>query len=185
MAKETDEVRGHKFDDIQEFDNPLPQWWVWLFYATIAFAIAYVPWVLLGDGNLLIDEYQVEMKAAEALLAKQQVRWDNAELEQWCGGGDAWRAPAAATYKAKCAACHRADGGGAVGPAFTDDVYLHGGKRSDIAKVITEGVPAKGMIAWGKLLQRSEIRDLACYVRDLRGKTVAKPKAPQGLPAQE
>ena len=51
----------------------------------------------------------------------------------------------------------RADGGGIVGPNFTDDVYLHGGTYKDIAETITVGVPAKGMIAWKGQLSKEEI----------------------------
>lgn len=181
MSKVTDEVRGHKFDGIEEFDNPLPRWWLGIFYLTIAFAIVYVPYAHMMEGNSLEAEWAADMEAAKALAAKQKIDWSNTELKTFCAAGDGWKTSAAANFKAKCSACHRADGGGGVGPAFTDDSYLHGGTLQDIAEVITDGVPAKGMIAWKGQMKREEIRDLTCYVSALRGqKTATPPKAPQG-----
>lgn len=179
MAKPTDELRGHHFDGIQEYDNPLPTWWLWLFYLTIAFAAVYIPYIHNAEGALLVDEYQAEMSAAEAKYGSMKIEWNAAELATHCET-DAWKAPADADFKTNCVACHRADGGGLVGPALTDDSYLHGGRLADIANTITVGVPAKGMIAWSKVLKQDQIRDLTCYVHSLRGTKVANPKAPEG-----
>ncbi len=179
MAKYTDELRDHSFDGIQEYDNPLPTWWLWLFYVTIAFAVVYVPYTHLTEGKLLVDEYAVEMAEAEKKYGSQKIEWDAAALAERCKT-DAWKETANADYKTHCVACHRADGGGLVGPAFTDDKYIHGGSLVDIANTITVGVPAKGMIAWKKVLKQDQIRDLTCLVRDFRGKKAENPKAPQG-----
>jgi cytochrome c oxidase cbb3-type subunit 3 len=180
MSKVTDELRGHRFDDIEEYDNPLPRWWLGIFFVTIVFGLVYVPYVHFTDGNTIADEYRDEMAKAAALMAAQRIDWDEATLAAQCEGDKGWATAAAASYTERCAACHRADGGGLVGPAFTDDAYLHGGSYKDIANVITEGVPAKGMIAWGKQLKKEEIAALTCYVRAFRGKSVDNPKAPQG-----
>ncbi len=182
MSKVTDEVRGHTFDGIEEYDNPLPRWWLGIFYVTIAFGLVYAPWVHMTEGNTIHDSYMAEMEAAKALAAKQKIDWNEAELKAYCTSGDAWKAKAQENYTGKCAACHRADGGGLVGPAFTDDLYIHGGTFKAIASTITEGVPAKGMIAWKGQLSKEEIQDLTCFVRDLRGKKpTSKPKEPQGV----
>jgi len=66
MAKKYDELLDHDYDGIKEFDNPLPQWWLWLFYGTIAFAIFYIPFVMLGYGLTGPQEYQREIDAAKA-----------------------------------------------------------------------------------------------------------------------
>ncbi len=181
MSKVTDEVRGHSFDGIEEYDNPLPRWWLGIFFVTIVFAIAYVPYAHLMEGNSLQDEWAQDMEAAKALAAKQRIDWNNEELKTYCTSGDTWKAGAASNYTTKCVACHRADGGGGVGPAFTDDSFLHGGTYKDIAETITVGVPAKGMIAWKAQLKKEEIQDLTCLVVSLRGqKTTTPAKAPQG-----
>ncbi len=180
MSKETDELRGHTFDGIEEYDNPLPRWWLGIFWVTIAFALVYVPYVHMAEGNTIADEYRQDMERAAAQLAAERIVWVDDELKTYCANGDGWRASAVATYQVRCAACHRADGGGLVGPAFTDDVALHGGRHGDIARVITDGVPAKGMIAWRKQLSQDQIRDLTCYVHAFRGQPVNEPKARQG-----
>ncbi|MCO4763823.1 MAG: c-type cytochrome [Myxococcales bacterium] len=181
MSKVTDEVRGHKFDGIEEYDNPLPRWWLGIFFVTIVIGIAYVPYAHMIEGNSLADEWAQDMEAAKALAAKQKIDWDNAALKTYCSAGDGWKTAAKANYDGKCAACHRNDGGGGVGPAFTDDSYLHGGTYKDIAETITVGVPAKGMIAWKAQLKKEEIQDLTCYVFAMKGQKTDKPaKAPQG-----
>lgn len=182
MAKVPDELREHAFDGIREYDNPLPRWWLGIFYVSIAFSIFYVPWVHMTDGHTLQAEYDAEMAEAQDKWGHLKIEWDAAALEKRCAE-DGWK-KAEKLYKEKCAACHRDDGGGLVGPAFTDDHYLHGSQLIDIAKVITEGVPAKGMIAWSKVLSQDEMADLTCYVRDFRGKKVDKPKPPQGKKAE-
>ena len=180
MSNVTDEVRDHQFDGIQEYDNPLPRWWLWLFYISVAFGVAYVPLIHFTEGRTIEAEYVAEVAAAEAKYGLNKIDWNNDELTAHCGAGDGWRAGAEANFKSKCASCHREDGGGMVGPSFADDHYIHGGRLADLAAVITEGVPAKGMIPWGKQLKPDEIRDLSCYIRSMRGTEVDKPKAPQG-----
>ncbi len=180
MSRVTDEVRDHRFDGIQEYDNPLPRWWLWLFYVTIIFGVVYAPVIHFTEGRTIVAEYQAEMAEADEKYGLNTIEWDNAELLSHCAT-DAWKEGAAKDFTTSCAACHRKDGGGLVGPAFTDDHYLHGGRPADIARIITEGVPAKGMIAWVKVLKEDQIRDLACLVRSLRGKKVDNPKAPQGV----
>jgi cytochrome c oxidase cbb3-type subunit 3 len=76
--------------------------------------------------------------------------------------------------------CHGPKGQGVIGPNLTDDYWLHG-KASfmDIYAVVNEGVPAKGMPAWGKKLDPVEVAKLAAYVGTLRG-TNLPGKAPEG-----
>lgn len=180
MSDVKDEIRGHSFDGIEEYDNPLPRWWLGIFWVTIGFALVYIPYVHMADGHTIGDEYAAEMAAAAELMAAQKIDWNEDELKAYCTSSEAWKTAAEANYQGKCAACHRADGGGLVGPSFTDDSYIHGGRYADIARIITEGVAEKGMIAWGKQLKKEEMQDLSCYVRSLRGKTVENAKAPQG-----
>ena len=81
-----------------------------------------------------------------------------------------------------CAACHRADGGGLIGPNLTDDAWIHGGTLVDMHKTITEGVLAKGMPAWGKVLKPDQVNAVTVYVATLRGTNPANPKPPEGTP---
>ena len=83
-------------------------------------------------------------------------------------------------FDKNCAACHRTDAGGNVGPNLTDDFWIHGGGIRNMFKVITEGVPAKGMISWKSQLSPKQIREVASYVISLHGSNPANPKEPQG-----
>jgi cytochrome c oxidase cbb3-type subunit 3 len=85
-----------------------------------------------------------------------------------------------AIFAKNCAACHAADGGGVIGPNLTDDYWIHGEKIEEIHTTVFNGVLAKGMPTWGKLLKPSEIQQVVAYVWTLHGTTPAKPKDPQG-----
>ena len=177
---ERDRLIDHSYDGIQEYDNPMPQWWVITFWATIVFAIAYylVPGLGLGKGRMA--EYDADMAAFHAAHPANT------------GGGNpaillaAAKKPAEVLqgkilFAAKCAVCHAADGGGAIGPNLTDDAWLHGGTIDSIYATVNNGVLAKGMPAWGKLLKAEELGAVVAYVWTLHGTTPAKPKEPQGV----
>lgn len=89
-------------------------------------------------------------------------------------------------YAVNCASCHRVDGGGGLGPAFTDDCYIHGGQLSTMRTVIENGVAAKGMPAWGKTIgDEAKLDQVTYYVRSMKGATVENPKACQGEKAAQ
>lgn len=89
------------------------------------------------------------------------------------------------TFEQICMACHAMDGGGGVGPNLTDEYWIHGPHISDLMRIVTNGVPEKGMAAWGSQLSDDEIRQVASYVLSLQGSQPAEPKDPQGLPYAE
>jgi mono/diheme cytochrome c family protein len=86
----------------------------------------------------------------------------------------------AETYKNLCSACHGASGEGLVGPNFTDNSWIHGGEFKDLCKVIVNGVPEKGMIAWAGQLSGEQISQVASYILSMEGNKVSNPKAAQG-----
>jgi len=176
-----DELRDHEFDGIHEFDNPLPGWWLGIFYVTVAISLIYVPWKH-WPGSARGQESLYVAEQAEALrrYGPRKSGWDEEELRLHYAGGE-WQGRGEDIFIASCAPCHRKDGGGNIGPNMTDDHYLHGGRLADIARTITEGVPAKGMLSWKRDLKRDQIRDVACYVRSLRGRQIDRPKGPQGV----
>ncbi len=84
-------------------------------------------------------------------------------------------------YLKNCAACHGQKGEGIIGPNLTDKYWLHGdGSFSAIVKVIQEGVPTKGMIAWKPVLPEKDLLEAASYIYTLKGTNVPNGKAPQG-----
>lgn len=178
MAQPTDQLLDHSYDGIQEYDNPLPRWWVWLFYITIGWAIFYVPYYALKMGPSPEQMYEEDMKAWNELHPQVELASREEMLKMVV---DPAKIAAGKTiYDTRCMACHATDGGGLVGPNLTDDHWLHGGQPDEIARVIYDGVPEKGMIAWKSQLSVDEIYAATAYVWSLHGTTPAKPKEPQG-----
>jgi cytochrome c oxidase cbb3-type subunit 3 len=160
VAKETNRILGHadEADGIEEYDNPLPDWWLGLFWFTILFAVVYgvhYHWV----GNRSQEaEYAAEVAAAEA---------------RWPAGGataaafamtDEAVAAGEQIYATNCIACHGADLEGGIGPSFQDDEWIHGYSAEDVVRIVTDGVAAKGMVAWGTILGGERINQVSAYV---------------------
>ena len=175
-----DRLLDHEYDGIQEFDNPLPRWWVWIFYATIVFSVIYFfdfSGAIRGPGR--IKEYETAMAEAARLHPQPSGAADAATLET-LRHDDQALALGKSTFVTNCAACHRPDGGGLIGPNLTDDYWLHGGAITDIHKTIENGVLEKGMPPWGKMLKPEQINAVTAYVASLHGSNPSNPKAPQG-----
>ena len=170
----------HEADGIRELDNKLPRWWVWLFYFTIIFAAVYMVYYhVLGAGDLMLAEYNKEMKAGEAIKGAAMAKFE-ADIGTLQPSKDPEvLARGKKTFLTLCAPCHRADGGGLVGPNLTDEYWIHGSKFSDNVTTIWNGVPAKGMITWKNTLKPNEIYDVASYIYTLRGTHPPNPKPPE------
>jgi len=179
-----DHLLEHSYDGIQEFDNPMPRWWVYLFWATIIFSILYllnVPGFGIGKGR--IADYDKAMAAAAAADAKRKAAQPaGASAEQLAAmtKDASVLALGKQVFGQNCAACHRADAGGQIGPNLTDDYWLHGGALDQIHKTVTDGVLEKGMPPWSKVLKPNQLDAVVAYVYTLRGTNPPNPKAPQG-----
>ena len=175
-----EKLLDHEYDGIQEYDNPMPRWWVWTFWATIVFSVAYALNVGgIGAGRGWLADYDADMAAFKAAHPQQGPGMTDAQLAALVQDPQAL-ALGRATYAANCAACHGADGGGIIGPNLTDDYWLHGGTLAQIQHTVNEGVLAKGMPGWSKMLKPDQLSAVVAYVASLHGTTPAKPKAPQG-----
>ena len=84
-------------------------------------------------------------------------------------------------FDMNCAVCHRADGGGLIGPNLADDAWVHGGTPTAIHAAIQNGVMEKGMPAWDRLLKPEQVNAVTAYVISLRGTNPPAPKAPEGI----
>lgn len=179
-------IAGHEYDGIQEFDNPLPRWWVQMFYLTIAFAIGYYGYYEFGPGKGLSEEFEQEFAANQ--IARAQKTPSNPS-----GSGEgaqarlvalvkdpSQREKGKAVYTGKCASCHGPQGQGSIGPNLTDDHWIHGGSLADIAKSVSQGVPDKGMPPWKAMLSPEELDSVVVYVKSIKGTQPPNPKAPQG-----
>jgi cytochrome c oxidase cbb3-type subunit III len=173
----------HNYDGIQEYDNPLPRWWVYLFYATIVFSVLYYFNIAgIGIGKGRIANYEADVAAWKAAHPEPE---SGATPEQLAALAADQNAIAAGktVFTTNCASCHRPDGGGMIGPNLTDDAWIHGGTLPEIHKTIVEGVLAKGMPNWGKLLKPDQVSAVTVYVASLKGTNPPNPKAPEGAPA--
>ena len=177
----------HEIDGIRELDNQLPRWWVWLFYLTIGFAIFYLSYYhVFAKGDLakkgqMLAEYQAEMKVGEALKLAAMAKFEATIATLQPSQAPDALAGGKKTFDTLCAPCHRADGGGLVGPNLTDDYWIHGSNFADNVTIIWNGVPAKGMITWKNTLKPREIHDVASYIYTLRGTHPPNPKPPENL----
>ena len=179
---EQDHLLDHAYDGIQEYDNPLPRWWLAIFWVTIVFAPLYILFFHFGPGMLDIERYdQAMMLATEqqmaAILAMGEI--DEAMLvslmddESMMNGGKK-------VFTGKCATCHGVFGEGGIGPNLTDTYWLHGAQLMDVYRTVREGVPAKGMLAWERQLRPAELLAVSSYVGSLLGSEPPGPKPPQG-----
>ncbi len=173
---------GHDYDGIREHDNVLPNWWLATLILTMVFGYGY--WMyfhVLKAGKLQQAEYQAEMDEA-ALAAKERAKQRGevtadylAQLSQ----SASIVASGAATFKQSCASCHGAKGEGLIGPNLTDAYWIHGGKATDLLKVVSAGIAAKGMPAWEPVLGADSVHRVVAYLMTVRGSNLPG-KAPQG-----
>lgn len=181
-----DPLTDHDFDGIQEYDNPLPTWWLTTFYATIIFAFLYFIHYQFGGGPTLTQELDVAMKNLEKAAAQHAPAQTETEVVLAEALKDPRFVPlGAGAFDAKCAACHGKELGGLIGPNLTDAYWIHGkGTRLDIANVIRKGVADKGMPPWESMLSRDEVYGLTAYILSKQGSNPPNPKAPQGEKVQ-
>jgi cytochrome c oxidase cbb3-type subunit III len=187
---------GHEWDGIHELNTPLPRWWLWLFYATIVWAvgywIVYPAWPLVSSYSNGILNWHARDAVANDLAALAAQRGPMMtklaaapmqDIESTPELLDFARALGRRAFADNCAPCHGAGGGGAKGyPNLTDDDWLWGGKLADISQTITHGIRSGddqgrqgSMPAFGRdgMLKRDDIVAAANYVRSLSGLSTA------------
>jgi len=183
LEKEDDIVLDHNYDGIKELDNTLPPWWVYMFYATIIFAVVYlVRYEIFGDTNQA-EEYEIAVAEAKYQIAeykktaKDLVDVNTVELLTESSDLSAGKN----IFTTNCIPCHKADGGGGIGPNLTDQNWILGGGIKNVFNTISEGGRSgKGMISWKTELKPLERAQVASYVLSFQGTTPAEPKAAEG-----
>jgi cytochrome c oxidase cbb3-type subunit III len=154
-----DQVLGHadEADGIEEYDNPLPDWWLGLFWLTIIWAIGYTL-----HYHVIANRSQEQALAAE--LAAAEVRWPASAVMAEFVPTPELAAAGQSVYATNCSACHGAGLEGGIGPSLRDGEWVHGSAPDDIMRVVSEGVPAKGMPAWGPILGPERVRQVSAYI---------------------
>lgn len=173
----------HEYDGITELDNKLPPWWLYSFYASIVFAAIYMVRFHVYNDYTQEEEYLMEVAEAEAAIeeykrtAKDLINFETVTLLTDASDLNEGKT----IYNTSCVACHKADGGGGIGPNLTDDHWILGGGIQNVYKTISEGGRSgKGMVAWKNDLSPSEMQKTASYVISLYGTSPAEPKEAEG-----
>jgi cytochrome c oxidase cbb3-type subunit 3 len=168
------EMSGHVWDEIEEYNNPMPRWWAWLFYLTIAFSLVYlVLYPGLGSfkgtlGWTQVGQFEEETKTANAQFGPLYDKFAAQPVELVAQSTEA-RAIGVKLFLNTCAQCHASDGAGSRGfPNLTDKDWLWGGTPEAIKASITDGRIAV-MPPFGAALGDEGVRDLSHYVMSLSG----------------
>lgn len=185
------ETTGHEWDGIQEWNNPLPRWWLWCLYLCIiwgiGYMIAYPAWPMINGatpgllGYSTRGEVAAEIARFDAANAPIEAKLEAADLNTV--GDDAELAAFArnageAVYETWCIQCHGAGGGGAKGyPALVDNDWLWGGSIEDIYTTVNHGIRNEDdmdarfsqMPAFGEFMSEEEIASLVSHVQVISG----------------
>jgi len=179
---------GHVWDeDLQEYSNPLPNWWRWLFYITIVFSLFYLAmYPGLGTfkgqfGWTSTGQYDGEMKKAEEQYGPIYKKFQSQDIMTVAANSEA-KEMGQRLYLTYCSQCHGSDARGARGfPNLTDSDWLWGGTPEQIKETLTKGrdamMPAKGV---KPDLNGDQIKDIASHVRSLSGLATDSIRAQRG-----
>ncbi|MRG71524.1 cytochrome-c oxidase, cbb3-type subunit III [Alphaproteobacteria bacterium HT1-32] len=198
------ETTGHEWDGIRELDNPMPNWWRWIFYATIVWSVGYwfvyPAWPLIDDytrgfigysSRAEVSQEIVDARAAQAVYSDrirssdlETIRTDPELLNFALSGGRA-------LYNVNCSQCHGGGAQGAAGyPNLNDDEWLWGGSIDEIYHTVSNGVRNNqsdeardsAMPAFGRdgILERPQIAQIVDYVRHISGNGEMTASATQG-----
>lgn len=196
------ETTGHEWDGIQELNNPMPRWWLWTFYATIvwalAYTIAYPAWPMISSATTGVlgyssrAEVKTELAAAEAAKGSYIEAIKSDSLDQIMADPNLRNfatAAGAASFKVNCIQCHGSGAQGSPGfPNLNDDEWLWGGNINQIYKTIAHGIRFPGdeethlseMPAFADILEPKQVNEVAAYVASLSGKADTPDLVPAG-----
>lgn len=169
------DTMGHSWDGIEEYNNPLPRWWFFMFLGTIVFGIGYfIAYPALGDYKGALNwtshkQYEAEVAAAEKETGALYAKFKGMKVE------DVAKDPAAMTigknlFDTYCIQCHGSDAKGSRGfPNLTDTDWFYGGTPEKIQETISNGRIGV-MVPWGPVLGEESVKDVANYVMSLSRK---------------
>jgi cytochrome c oxidase cbb3-type subunit 3 len=164
-------LRPHTYDGIQEYDQRLPNWWLYTLYGAIAFSIVF--WFAhMIAGVLPTNERKVDVRMAEIAAIKlassldvtnDALFWDMSRNPVFVDAGKQ-------TFTSLCVACHltslkgKSESPTAVGPDLVDQAWVHGGTPKEIYATVAKGVLAKGMPTWEPILGQKKSAEVVAYI---------------------
>ena len=180
-----DTTTGHVYDGIEEYDNPLPAWWFYMFVMSIIFAIGYlIAYPGMGSFTGLLGwsqegQWQKDVDAAELRYGKIFAEYRSTPVEELIKNPKALKM-GQRMFANNCSQCHGSDARGSYGfPNLTDGEWLYGGSPEQIKTTIAEGRSGV-MPAWGTVLGEDGVESVSNYVLSLSGRTVDTEQASAG-----
>ncbi len=175
----TDQLMEHSYDGIQEYNNPMPRWWIQLFYITIVFAVIYLV-LYPGLGNFKgylnwtsAGQHAEEVAEAEKTYGPIFQKYAAIGIPELSKEHPEAIEIGQRVFLNNCAVCHGSDAGGAPGfPALNDNDWIHGGTPGQIKTIITQGKTAS-MPAWGTILGDEKVKQVTSYIFQLGGRPTA------------
>lgn len=176
-------LTDHSYDGIQEYDNPLPGWWKFLFWFFIWFSPIYYFYAHSGaEGRSIEDQYNAHMASVFETRFSEigTLNADRETLLEYMNNKPEWLAVGKVVYQSNCVSCHGAKGEGKVGPNLTDNYWKHVRSVESIIGVIENGAANGAMPGWKtRFSHPNQIVLTAAYVASLR-KNPVDGKAPEG-----
>ncbi|NDV12968.1 cytochrome-c oxidase, cbb3-type subunit III [Crenobacter caeni] len=183
---ESEDTTGHRWDDdLEEYNNPLPRWWMWMFYLTIAFGIGYLV-LYPGLGNFKgmrnwssVGQYKEEVAQAQAKYEPLYAKYKSMDVKAVAADPQA-QEMGKRLFQTYCIQCHGSDARGAKGfPNLTDNDWLWGGSTEAIHTTLVSGRVGQ-MPPWGAAFGEEKVKDTAHYVMSLSGKKHDADRAARG-----
>jgi len=187
------DTTGHSWDGIKELNNPLPRWWLWTFYATIfwgiAYTIAYPAWPLISSATAGVLGYSTRAEVAQEITRFEEA---NSEISAQLASADLnmlnenpellryANSAGAAVFRNNCSQCHGSGAAGAVGyPNLLDDAWLWGGDFENIEYTVRHGIRNEEdwdarwseMTAFDDIFSNDEVDQVVQYVRQISGQS--------------
>lgn len=176
---------GHVYDGIEEYDNPLPAWWFYLFVITIIFGIGYViAYPALGSfkgvlGWTSTNQLEAEQASAQAKYGPMFAKYFATPIPELAKDSAALKM-GQRMFLNNCSQCHGADAHGGFGfPNLTDNDWLYGGSPEQIEQTITHGRQG-AMPTWQAALGDQGVQQAAAYVMTLSGRKADAAQAEAG-----
>ncbi len=190
MKKRPDEsasgdVTGHVWDGLEEYNNPLPKWWLWLFYITLVFGLVCLV-LFPGLGNFQgiagwssSGQYDKEVAQSNERYGPIFAKFAETDIAALSSDAEAMKA-GERLFSNYCSQCHGSDARGAKGfPNLTDNDWLWGGSPEQIKTTIVNGRGGL-MTPWGPILGDEGVENVANYVQSLSGRQVDTASAEAG-----
>jgi cytochrome c oxidase cbb3-type subunit 3 len=178
------ETTGHAADGIEEYDNPLPRWWFYLYVFTVIFALGYlVLYPGLGNFAGLLgwsqeSQWEQEVAYADEHYAPIFEQYQEVAIPELAKDGEAMQV-AERIYLNNCAICHGSNAQGGYGfPNLTDDDWLYGGSPENIVTTLTNG--RNGLMPSWQQLGEQNIESLTQHVLALSGQAEDEARAEEG-----